>query len=67
MYEVRRRDNEVIIYRGQDLVYQANNDSYIIRRDSNGGFRVNKVKDLKDDELLIALADSVELEKKWQT
>ncbi len=63
MYEVARKDNEVIIYRNEHAIYSAKLDSFVVHRDSSGQLKISKVKDLTDEALLKALAEAVEIEK----
>ena len=63
MYRVSRTDEEVeVIDNAGKTIYKASLDSFIIYQESNvSGVTVGKVKDLKDGELLAALATSIKL------
>ncbi len=60
MYEIKRDDKRVVIWKGDGTVLDAPEESYLIY-DSKGAATVSKLKDLKDPELLIALANAIAL------
>ena len=61
MYEIERKDGRVIVRKGDNPRLNAPDSSSIVYKDANGATVVNRLKDLKDDQLLIALASAIEL------
>ena len=64
MYEIERKENQVIIRRDGHAVYTASLESWIVYRkwDSKGQEQVaSQVKDLTDHLLLLALANAIEI------
>ena len=62
MYEIERRDKEVIIRKDGHAVYNAPLDSYIVWREGGtGDQQVSQVKDLTNDKLLLALVNAIEI------
>lgn len=60
MYQIERKDGKVIIRRDGKLVYSDSDDSYVIYHQKDD-LKVSRVRDLKDNDLLLALATMVEL------
>ena len=60
MYEIERKENEVIIRKGGHAVYSAPLTAYIIYKSGDDQL-VSKVKDLTDEKLLLALANVIEI------
>ena len=63
MYEVERKDKQVIIRKNGHAVYTASLDAYIIYDEPEKGRTVARVKDLTDDKLLLALSRAVEFKE----
>jgi hypothetical protein len=62
MYRVERSNGKVLIRDWDNkLVYSSTDDAYIIYNRAVNDITVEQVKDLKDHELLMALAQSVKL------
>ncbi|GAC1395105.1 MAG: hypothetical protein NVSMB6_33120 [Burkholderiaceae bacterium] len=62
MYEIERKENEVIIRKQGHAVYTASLDSYIVYR--NGTSQdVSQLKDLTNDKLLLALVNAIEIKE----
>jgi hypothetical protein len=62
MYEVQRENNRVIVKRGEAVKLNASKDSYVIYKDqATGQQKVDKLGDLQDDRLLLALANHIEI------
>lgn len=62
MYQIERKDGRVIVRKGESAKFNASEDSYLIFRGDDGSQQVSKVKDLTDVQLLLALANAIELE-----
>ena len=60
MYEIERKQDQVIIRREGRAVYTTSVASFIVHQ-SETGLHVSKVKDLTDEQLLLALANAVPL------
>lgn len=64
MYEIARNGGRVIITQGDRdkpvVVFNASQDAYVMYT-KDSGQRVTKVKDLPDEELLLALANAIHL------
>ncbi len=62
MYEIERKDGQVIIRAGGKPVYVGAMESSVVYREELSLFvKVSRVKDLTDEELLVALANAVDL------
>lgn len=60
-YEIERADGRIIVRMGSRPKLNAPETSYIVYKDAAGEQRVSKVKDLTDEQLLLALANWIEL------
>ena len=60
MYEIERQDKAVIIRKGGHVIYSATPDSYLAYRSGDDQL-VSQVKDLTNDELLLALVNAIEI------
>ena len=67
MYEIERKENRVIIRVGTKPVYSGAMESFLVYKEGSPGsapfVKVSKVKDLTDEQLLLALANVVELKE----
>jgi hypothetical protein len=66
MYEIERKDQQVIIRRGGHAVYTASLDSWIVyRTGSTKGPEQGaaQIKDLTDQNLLLALVNALEIKE----
>lgn len=65
MYVIERTEAEVLIRRGGKVVYKASQDSWVVWRAEEGAghLRADQVKNLKDSELMLALANAVEIKE----
>ena len=63
MYTITRKNGELEV-KNQDeaIVYKASVDSYMLYRNNNDNrIEAAKVKDLKDEDVLISLANAVKI------
>jgi hypothetical protein len=63
VYEIDRKEQQVIIRKNGHSVYVADLTSHIIYTNPNGGMIVSQVKDLPNESLLLALATAVEIKE----
>lgn len=62
MYEVRRRDGQVTVVRGSMSRLRVSEESYVVYRDPcDATQKVSKWKELDDQQVLLALANVIEL------
>jgi hypothetical protein len=61
MYEIERKEKEIIIRKGTYAVFTASPDSWIVYRSDDGKMMASKLKDLTEERLLLALANVVEI------
>lgn len=62
MYEIKRENGRVVIHKGvgASAILNASEDSYVVF-EKDGKASVSKVKDLPDDQLLLALSSAIPL------
>jgi len=62
MYEIKRDNGRVVIHKGGGAspILSASEDSYVVF-EKDGKASVSKVKDLPDDQLLLALSSAIPL------
>lgn len=60
MYEIERKDGRVIVRKGEHPKLNAPEGSYLVYH-TNTGNKVSRIKDLTDEQLLLALASVVDL------
>lgn len=60
MYEIERKENMILVRRGQKVIYSAPTDSYLLYRERES-ILAHRVSDFTDEGLLVALANSVDL------
>lgn len=60
MYQIERKDDEIIIRKGKYAVFSAAPESWLIYRD-DGKMAASQLKDLTEEKLLLALANVVEI------
>jgi hypothetical protein len=67
MYSVRRDKEEITVHAGAtgDVLYKGKGDEYIVYRASDDAktLTVKQIRELADDELLLALATAVQIRK----
>jgi len=60
VYIIERKDSRIIVRQDDQPKFSAPEDSYIIYN-SPAGQKCAKLKDLPDDQLLLAIANKIEL------
>jgi hypothetical protein len=61
VYEVKRENGKVIVTKGSHSKLNAPEDSYVVFKDANGVQHVSKLKELNDEQLLLALANAIDI------
>jgi hypothetical protein len=61
VYEIERKEKEVLVKRSGHTMYSAPLESFIIYKPKGDETVVSKVGDLTDDKLLLALATAVQI------
>ena len=62
MYTIERKDKRIIVKKGEHLRLNAPEDSYVVYKESSSGEqKVTKLGDLQDEQLLLALANAIDI------
>jgi hypothetical protein len=62
VYTIERKDKRVIVKKGDHLRLNAPEDSYVVYKEAGSGDqKVSKLSDLQDHQLLLALANAIDI------
>lgn len=64
MYEIERKDDRIIVRRGSHVLFSATKSSWVVYREGpNQEVKISHAGDLTDQQLLLALANAIELKE----